>query len=116
MCESRFGFVFGIEGDSSLPASLAHYVPSEQKIVHRLIYKSLSPTDQTSNAGKSASQSNVITFEVVIAVNGQASDAESVQTLSIDPRWQKGTETVLDLMMPDRSANYPFILMARVTD
>ncbi|KIP12467.1 hypothetical protein PHLGIDRAFT_124010 [Phlebiopsis gigantea 11061_1 CR5-6] len=87
----------------SLPPSLVHSVPAEQKILHRLIYKSLPPADQTPSAAKNASQSNVITFEVVIAVDSQASDAESVQTLSIDPRWQKGTETVLDLMMPDRS-------------
>ena len=93
-----------------MPASLAHSAPSDQKIVHRLIYKALPSTDQLSKPEKGPSQTNVITFEVVIAQakeNSESIDAESPHNLSIEPRSQKGTETVVNLMMADRLAISP---------
>lgn len=84
-----------------LPASLVHSPPSEQKFVHRLVYKALS------SGGPSVgglARRKVITFEVLLAQPKQRSeDAEGgSSTLSVEPWCEQGTESQLNLMMPDR--------------
>ncbi|GJE85757.1 mitochondrial inner-membrane-bound regulator, SLS-like protein [Phanerochaete sordida] len=88
-----------------LPSSLVHSPPSEQKLVHRLIYKALPTSDSSAESADELLRRKMITFEVVLAqaraqMGGE--DAES-SSLSIEPRCEQGTESQLNLMMPDRT-------------
>lgn len=115
-----------------MPVPLVHSPPSDEKIIHRLVYKALPASDKPYRDSKTLRR-EVITYEVVLAQPKQTTEStSSVQSeaqpdfealsesesyaseetdasqeaepnLSIDPQCEKGTETVMDLMMPDRS-------------
>jgi hypothetical protein len=85
----------------SLPASLVHSTPNDQKIIHRLLYRALPSLDANSVSSDGVTQRKIIAFDVALTQPQVASDASSAP-LAVEPRCEIGSETVLHLMMPDR--------------
>lgn len=81
-----------------------HSPPSEQRqrLVHRLIHKAIPSSSPSDNAGELL-QRKIIAFEILLAQPKQAAeDVDAPDSLTIEPRCEQGTESQLNLMMPDR--------------
>ncbi|KAK7049570.1 hypothetical protein VNI00_005601 [Paramarasmius palmivorus] len=101
--------------NTSMPAALLSTTPQGRSVRHRLIYQALSP-DQESRAEK------VIKLEIVISLSrehGTDNGAQEVQVAEevqqseeIEPSFQPtcsfGTETTLDMLLPDRPMDIRF--------
>ncbi|KAJ3554628.1 hypothetical protein NM688_g3008 [Phlebia brevispora] len=96
---------------ANLPAALVHTPPSQQRLVHRLVYKALPPSASTypsgspsTNNGSTMPATHTINLEIVLARPKQDDTPKPEGfALSFTPRCWMGTEAKLDLLLPDRS-------------
>ncbi|KAH8102497.1 hypothetical protein BXZ70DRAFT_1006415 [Cristinia sonorae] len=87
----------------SLPHSLTHSLPSEQRVLHRLCYSSVPPNAQDFQIPTVHN----MTFEITLSGSSSAAGCEK-NTLPSAPRVHRGIQRQVDVMQPDRSMDIRF--------